>query len=93
MKEVLHTFTVMPKTVLGFPFPVDMLRSDHCYPASENDSAMIAFCMDRRQYLRRKGKGSDFGICLCRYAHKQWVPTNGRWESFGWTVDMHGHAL
>ena len=91
MKEVLHTFTVKPQSKLYLSFPIDMLRSDHCYPATENDSATIGFTLNSRRVGRFTT--DDFAVTLCRYAQKQWVPTSGRWKSFGWEVDLHGHVL
>ncbi|MCK5138810.1 MAG: hypothetical protein KAQ85_03115 [Thermodesulfovibrionia bacterium] len=90
MKEVLHTFTVIPEEPFLNQFPVDMLRYDHCYPASENDSAQISYSFERRS---ARVKNTKLEVKLCRYAHKNWVPTSGRWESFGWVIDLHGHAL
>ena len=90
-KEVRHTFTVAPKSGQWvLQFPVDMLRYDYCYPASENDSAQIAFSFDLR---KSKVKPSELEVTLCRYAHRDWSPTDGRWESFGWEVIARGNAL
>jgi hypothetical protein len=58
-------------------FPLDMLRYDHCWPATETDAASaegprhcprtVAIVRD----IRQKGD----------------VPTASRWHSFGWDVD------
>lgn len=66
-------------------FPVDMLRYDHCYPASQDAvSAMICERNERSVELARvtNGKPPD--------------PTIARWESFGWRVvrsSIRAHKL
>lgn len=85
-KEVLHKFTVRPKNILFRAFPFDMLRYDRCHPASESDSSVITMCSEPRKYRGPKSTIEDYEVSLVRYAHKQWRPTEGRWESFGWEV-------
>lgn len=57
------------------PFPIDMLRYDAAWPASESDSAVIESTMrhdnNGRVEVTVKARGPL---------------TVGRWESFGWTV-------
>ena len=57
------------------PFPIDMLRYDSAFPATESDSALI----DRHQY-----DGSKVQVKLQSYGFG--VPTIGRWESFLWKI-------
>ena len=84
-KQVLHTFSV--KQADGYSsFPIDMLRSDHCYPVTENDSATITYSFTRR-------RGTVGPITLCRYAHREWAPNEARWKSFGWEVTARGCAI
>ena len=72
MASTLHIFTVK-----GYgPFPIDMLRYDRCWPASEEDAAQAQY------------PGSD-GATVRLVAHesnRHWQPTRARWESFGWKV-------
>lgn len=69
----LHTFNV---TGPG-PFPLDMLRYDSCWPATEaRDSHAIG-----TTFTARREKG-NFTIHLTGIRE----PTVGRWESFGWKV-------
>jgi hypothetical protein len=58
-------------------FPTDMLRYDHCWPATELDSQMI-------DKPRRTGDPVKRSIRLAGRMN----PTVGRWESFGWTVEV-----
>jgi hypothetical protein len=72
------TFTVEG----GWPFPVDMLRYDVCYPATEQDSVEMATACDHRALKMssrpiRRVTLNTLGINR---------PTVGRWESFGWKV-------
>jgi hypothetical protein len=53
-------------------FPVDMLRYDTCWPASERDSYLLLGEHHRRVKLVYRDEGPG--------------PTPKRWESFGWRV-------
>ena len=62
-------------------FPVDMLRYDSCWPASEDYSIEISDSC---------GLGDKRMVKLCRWVEsKTALPTVGRWESFGWKVEMN----
>ena len=65
-----------------FGFPVDMLRYDHCWPCSEEDSAKIIQTNDLRKYQNEE----EVTVKLRAYGPAGWEPTRGRWESFGWVV-------
>lgn len=70
-KRYLHKFSVCG---VG-RFPIDMLRYDACYPASEQDSAMIDDIREPRV------------IELVAVHHsKAFTPTVARWGSFCWRV-------
>ena len=86
-KEVRHAFTVEQFGATYHNFPVDMLRTDQCFPATEHDSVSIASSFN----LRRK-YGNVGPVKLTRYAHKQWVPNKDRWMSFGWDVIAEGRV-
>ena len=75
-------FTVAPrKSILGVTsFPLDMLRYDGCFPATERASIDIGVTFDRM----RREKISD--IEMMQPAGASFGPTVGRWQSFGWTV-------
>jgi hypothetical protein len=53
-------------------FPIDMLRYDECWPATEQDSTQLANYHHTR-------------IVTLKTIYSA-APTDGRWASFGWTV-------
>lgn len=57
-------------------FPFDMLRYDHCYPATQEDSAKLDHY---ERDLRRVVLWADA-------PHKHWLPEIDRWKSFSWEV-------
>lgn len=64
-----------------YPFPVDMLRHDYCWPASEEDSGKIS------RTFEDTAKMEVVEIELRReVGNKKFLPTSGRWESFLWKV-------
>lgn len=62
-------------------FPMDMLRYDHCWPASSEDAAKLAV----GAYSEPLGQRS---IVLACKPGDNWrnVPTHRRWSSFNWTT-------
>lgn len=61
-------------------FPIDMLRYDRCFPASESDSHVI-------DVTRTPGyRGDARKTVTLQMADPKRQPTEARWESFGWTV-------
>lgn len=59
------------------PLPLDMLRYDASYPATEHDSARAFddhFGRPRAVELEHRSERRD------------WTPTTARWQSFGWRV-------
>ena len=76
-------------TVKGaFPFPLDMLRYDACYPHSQAAVATISETLDphlRHQARSERGFTKDtFSVKLVSQLIVN--PTKDRWESFGWKV-------
>ena len=67
----VHRFTVR----CGLPFPIDMLRYDACFPATEEDAGKM---------------GATHGVVEVKLVHrgdsKSWQPSEGRWRSFVCTV-------
>lgn len=59
----------------SLPFPIDMLRYDACWPASESDSYAIYSSVAQH---------SDSAIDVIVRARQPL--TIGRWQSFGWEV-------
>jgi len=59
----------------SLPFPIDMLRYDAAWPASETDSNIIT---STHQYENK-------GLVQVEVRSRR-PPTPGRWESFGWLV-------
>lgn len=72
------TFTVEGK----YPFPVDMLRYDACWPKTSDDATQLAEAM--RYVPRRTNLDKVRQVKLVTNAAER--PTVGRWESFGWKV-------
>ncbi len=69
--------TIYATPVAGvLPFPIDMLRYDACWPASEEDSHLIE-CTLRHE--------TDHRVLVTVY-HRRYLLTAVRWESFGWSV-------
>lgn len=75
--KALTAFTVRQKdhASIGMPFPIDMLRYDHCFPRTTEDSDALGFAY-------REKLGSFIEVSL-QGSHS---PTKTRWESFGWTI-------
>lgn len=67
------------------PFPLDMLRYDVSYPA-DTDSAMAI--LSEAGFGMRPLKSEPRRVTLRhRDVYAGWMPTDGRWSSFGWHVD------
>ena len=81
MKIYHFEFTVSPKRATTIGFPIDMLRYDHCWPKSEEDSMKIA-----NSFNIMNETGVEVVILRSNNENKSWTPTSGRWESFGWKV-------
>ena len=62
-------------------FPIDMLRYDSCWPATEQDSSKIV----ENYYEGDKCKLRS--VDLLTDNHRHWKPTDGRWQSFTWKVE------
>lgn len=78
-------------TVEGsFPFPTDMLRYDQCWPYREGeDSIELAEAMSGttdRILRKRDPEHKPRKRRITFMSHKLSAPTEGRWESFGWSV-------
>lgn len=67
-----------------FPFPIDMLRYDQCFPVTGNDAAEIEASINRERDA--EGKRRKFSVKLTTVSHAGLYPTTARWESFGWKV-------
>jgi hypothetical protein len=79
-------------------FPMDMLRYDCAYPARTQDAMEIALSLargsDAIRAIDRHPGGTPYEVTLIRThrSAKGGKPTEGRWESFGWTVtSVHAH--
>lgn len=69
MAMKFHTITITGRGA----FPVDMLRYDCCFPASEHDSYAI---------LHTFQKHEDWSIRLSKYSDSSEPWTLARWSSF-----------
>jgi hypothetical protein len=72
----LYTYTVNGNS----KFPVDMLRHDRCWPASENEALDLQDWLNGRTIVH-----GVFAVVTFTLRSNQ-APTEGRWQSFGWTV-------
>lgn len=61
------------------PFPLDMLRYDRCFPASESDSHVIGV-------THTPGYRDEAKTIRLTMADPKRQPTAARWESFRWEV-------
>jgi hypothetical protein len=78
MKQAhLHTIVVEGRD----GFPLDMLRSEGCFPATSDAVGAMTLRADR-WYVARQ-------VELTRIAPKDWTPTVARWRSMGWTLVSH----
>lgn len=73
------TFRSKPGS-FGRPFPIDMLRRDQCWPATESDSQQIVFSQNDAWGMSEARYVSVFSVRTLRDM------TLARWESFGWEV-------
>lgn len=84
MKVYIQTAVCIPKRASA-TFPLDMLRYDSCYPASETDAHKI------ENSFSHSGEGKsakDLAITIVRAVTEPKRPfTVPRWESFGWSID------
>ena len=65
----------------GGYFPIDMLRYEAAFPASETDSGRI------ERSMHGSGKADELVIRLEKF-HPEKTPrlNDDRWRSFGWTI-------
>jgi hypothetical protein len=64
-------------------FPVDMLRRDRCFPATERDSMTIAAADSVASFSRDLANLPK--VTLCAYhEYPDWEPNFSRWASFDW---------
>lgn len=73
-KEIRHHFTVEGSG----PFPIDMLRYDHCWPETEQSSSGQIY----DSFISRRKNFPRYKIALVGVM----PPTRARWESFGWKL-------
>lgn len=63
-------------------FPIDMLRYDACFPRNSWDAAEITTSMEYSNI-----SDADRKIQLEKVtSNPNWKPTEGRWDSFRWSV-------
>ncbi len=80
-KQFRHWYTVRGSG----EFPVDMLRYDSSYPATEVNSHIAE---GEQDHLGRVTvRPAPRAVTLERIGPKDWTPSVARWESFGWRVD------
>jgi len=78
----IHNFEVKSMHREPRPFPLDMLRYDHCYPTSQEQMGIIVLTFRTvptllgLEPIKMQNTSSD----------RFWKPTDKRWKSFGWIV-------
>ena len=84
-----NTMTHIEFTVTGKGlFPVDMLRHDRCYPVGVEDSTAIEWSFNAERN-RKTNPVRTVRLASERSAVADMHPCVGRWESFGWNVEVH----
>lgn len=90
MKTKAEKFYVTRFTVVGrTAFPIDMLRYDQCFPASEADSSRITNTINRDRTMNPGLTSKEIGmykIDLVMISRNNSGPTVGRWNSFCWGI-------
>jgi len=59
----------------GGPFPIDMLRYDSCWPLTQADANVLTWASSERRHISMQTVSPG-------------GPTEARWESFGWKVEL-----
>jgi hypothetical protein len=94
MAKCYHiTFEVRPRerdNVMRpfLPFPLDMLRREGCFPATEEDSAKIAMTLSSLGRSITTPEERRIKLATVKHGWPKWHPTDGRWISFGWEVNI-----
>lgn len=82
-KLYIHTIAVEG----GGEFPIDMMRYDRCWPATEADSG----------YSYSPIRGGAAGLRTVRVQAHSGTKANpftaGRWQSFGWRIQSDTHSV
>ncbi len=71
------------------PFPIDMLRYDHCYPADQAAASILA---DVVGVMWTHDQTAQLTLVSVT-DHKAWLPTAARWSSFNWRVVTGSHEI
>ena len=70
----------------GYPFPVDMLRYDRCYPRTEEDAGRLEELTS--EMLRAERGRHSYEIVVEAVSESRVAPwTPRRWASFGWSLE------
>jgi hypothetical protein len=74
-------------------FPIDMLRYDCCWPATEQDANQIESINDP-MVDSREDKPYQITVETARNTrdHGRFIVTEGRWDSFNWKLVEGPHA-
>jgi hypothetical protein len=74
------------------PFPLDMLRFDCCWPATEEDAAALVRSLRGLIPGRTLSQGGSTETICLRRPNTVGGPTVARWEVYGWHVVATGVA-
>lgn len=75
-----YRFTVTGK----FPFPLDMLRYDVCYPVTSEDASTMSLSLGPIREAPRDENKLRTALEVTLISDR--APTEDRWSSFGWHV-------
>ncbi len=69
------------------PFPIDMLRYDESFPATEKDTTALSALA----HAFPTTAGPTTIMLASTRSQTRWEPTRERWASFGWQVTTPSH--
>jgi hypothetical protein len=86
-----HTYDVISRSPFTV-FPLDMMRYDRSTPNTGEDVRVIHDSIEIGLGLGTVNPNEDqeklnTRVRLVHYGAKNWYPTDGRWQSFGWDID------
>jgi hypothetical protein len=67
-------------------FPLDMLRYDHCIPATSEDVGKIIDSLSYERQIELEQSKDELVVTVSAYWEKPYKPKAERWQSFGWQV-------
>ena len=85
-KQWAIKFTVQSMAKIPRAFPIDMLRYDSCYPSRDSESVSRIMDSLDQNILAKDFETEPITLVHLSHGNRNWIPTSGRWESFGYKV-------